>query len=181
MTRGSEPKLTAGVLTTLTVTALILLTSLFTFTRADEPLPNVAASLGLKILSLQKQFAGKPEGITIFVLGDTNVAKAFLTYVDQSVGTMRVARVLSGDDLPAERPDVLFIGDKDKVQEAVKYTRGKGVLSMARTEKFIPQGVTLTVYLGHTGTPEISVNMSGALLEGVEVNPATLKVARVAR
>ncbi len=181
MTRGSEPRLTAGVWTTLTVTALILLTSLSTLTRADEPLPNVAASLGLKILSLQKQFAGKPGGITIFVLGDNNVARAFLSYVDQSVGNMRLAKVLSGDQLPAEKPDVLFIGDKDKVQEAIKYTRANAVLSMARTEKFIPQGVTLTVYLGQGGAPEITVNMSGALLEGVEVNPATLKVARVAR
>ncbi len=179
MTRSSKPKLSARVWAT--VTASVLLTSLFTWSRADEPLPNVAASLGLKILSLQKQFAGKPEGITIFVLGDNNVAKAFLSLAEQSIGTMRLARVLSGDELPPEKPDILFIGDKDKVQEAIKYTRANGVLSMARTEKFIPQGVTLIVYLGQAGRPEISLNMSGALLEGVEVNPATLKVARVAR
>jgi hypothetical protein len=179
MTRSSEPQLPARFW--ITVTASILLTCLLTPTRADEPLPNVAVSLGLKILSLQKQFASKPQGITIFVLGDSNVAKAFLSYVDQSVGTLRLAKVLSGDQLPTEKPDVLFIGDKDKVQDAVKYTRANGVLSMARNEKFISQGVTLNVYLGQAGTPEISVNMSGALLEGVEVNPATLKVARVAR
>jgi hypothetical protein len=165
-----------------TVTAILVIsTSIFTLTRADEPLPNVAASLGLKVLSLQKQFAAKPEGITIFVLGDNNVAKAFLSWVDRSVGTMRLAKVFSGEELPAEKPDILFIGDKDKVEEAVRYTRAHGVLSMARTEKFIPQGVTLTVYLGQAGNPEITLNMSGALLEGVEVNPATLKVARVAR
>jgi len=154
---------------------------LFTWIRADEPLPKVAASLGLKILSLQKQFAGKPEGITIYVLGDSNVAKAFLSYVNQNVGTMRLARVLSGDGLPADKPDILFIGDKNKVQEAIKYTRANGVLSMARNDRMISQGVTLIVYLGAEGTPQISLNMSGALLERVEVNPATLKVARVAR
>jgi len=157
------------------------LVSVFTLTRADEPLPNVAASLALKIISLQKQFATKPEGVTIFVLGDNNVAKALLPYVDQSVGTMRLAKVLSGDGLPTIKPDILFIGDKTKVQEAIRYTRANGVLSMARSEKFIPLGVTLTVYLGQAGKPEITLNMSGALLEGVDVNPATLKVARVAR
>jgi hypothetical protein len=150
-------------------------------TKADEPLPGVAASLGLKIVSLQKRFSGKPEGVTVFVLGDENVARSFLTYVNKNIGTMREARVESGDQLPAEKPDILFIGDKNKVQEAVRYTRANGVLSMARNEKFIPQGVTLTVYLGPSGTPSISVNMSGAVLEGVEVNPATLKVARVTR
>jgi len=161
--------------------AAVLLTLLLTVTKADEPLPNVAASLGLKILSLQKQFAAKPEGVTIFVLGDNNVAKALLPYVDRSVGTMRLAKVLSGDELPTTKPDILFIGDKNKIHEAIRYTRANGVLSMARTERFIPQGVTLTVYLGKAGQPEITLNMSGALLEGVEVNPATLKVARVAR
>jgi len=179
MTRSPEFRLPAGVWTT--VTATVLLISLFSLTRADEPLPNVAASLGLKIISLQKRFAVKPEGVTVFVLGDDNVAKAFLSYVNQSVGTMRVAKVVSGDELPAEKPDILFIGDKNRVQEAIKYTRANGVLSMARNEKFIAQGVTLTVYLAPSGTPSVSVNMSGALLEGVEVNPATLKVARVAR
>jgi len=179
MIRISEPRLRFRVLATVTVA--VLLASLFTLTRADEPLPNVAASLGLKILSLQKQFAAKSDGITIYVLGDNNVAKAFLAYVDQNVGTMRLAKVLSGDELPADKPDILFIGDRNKVQDAIKYTRANGVLSMARTEKFIPQGVTLTVYLGESGKPEITLNMSGALLEGVEVNPATLKVARVAR
>lgn len=179
MTRSSELRLPVRLCAT--ATAFVLVTCLFTLTRADEPLPNVAASLGLKILSLQKQFAAKSDGITIFVLGDSNVAKAFQSYLNQNVGTMRVAKVLSGDELPADKPDILFIGDKDKVQEAIKYTRANGVLSMARTEKLIPQGVTLIVYLGEAGKPEITLNMSGALLEGVEVNPATLKVARVAR
>ncbi len=179
MTRSFQLRLRARVWGT--ATASVLLICLFTWIRADEPLPNVAASLGLKILSLQKQFAGKPEGITIFVLGDNNVAKAFLAYLNQNVGTMRLAKVLSGDELPAEKPDILFIGDKNRVQEAIKYTRANGVLSMARTDKMISQGVTLIVYLGEAGRPEISLNMSGALLEGVEVNPATLKVARVAR
>lgn len=179
MTRSSD--LRSAVRVWAIVIAFVLLASLFKPTRADEPLPNVAASMGLKILSLQKQFAAKPQGITIYVLGDNNVAKAFLTYVDHSVGTLRVAKVQSGDDLPAEKPDILFIGDKNKVQEAIKYTRANGVLSMARSEKFIPQGVTLTVYLGQAGDAQVTLNMSGALLEGVDVNPATLKVARVAR
>ena len=92
MTRSSELRLPVRLCAT--ATAFVLLTCLFTLTRADEPLPNVAASLGLKILSLQKQFAAKSDGITIFVLGDSNVAKAFQSYLNQNVGTMRVAKVL---------------------------------------------------------------------------------------
>jgi hypothetical protein len=150
-------------------------------TRADEALPHVTVSTGLKIISMQRQFSVKPEGITVYVLGDSNVAKAFLAMTNQQFGTMKLAKVLSGEDLPAEKPDVLFIGDRNKADQAIKYTRENKVLSMARTDRLITKGVTLTIHASADGSTLISMNMSGALLEGIDVNPATLKVARVAK
>jgi hypothetical protein len=161
--------------------ALVMSLCLSVLTRGDDALPQVAVTYGLKVISLQRQFSAKPDGITIYVLGDANVAKAFQTQVNQTIGAMKVAKVLSGDELPSERPDVLFIGDKDKVDQAVLYTRQYKVLSMARNEKLLPRGVTLVVSANREGDTQISMNMSGALLEGVQVNPATLKVVRVAK
>jgi hypothetical protein len=149
--------------------------------RGDEALPNVTVSTGLKIISMQKQFSGKSEGITVYVLGDNNVAKAFQAVTEQQFGSMKLARVLFGEDLPAEKPDVLFIGDRNKADQAIKYTRENKVLSMARSDRLIPKGVTLTIYTSPDGGTVITMNMSGALLEGIDVNPATLKVARVAK
>jgi len=148
---------------------------------ADDAMPNIVVSVGLKVLSMQKQFSGKPEGITVFVLDDANVAKAFQASVNTTVGSMKVARVLSGSELPTEKPDVLFIGGRDKVEAAIAYTRTQKVLSMARSDRLISKGVTLTVYQTPDGKAQITMNMSGALLEGVDINPATLKVASVAK
>ncbi|HXK59569.1 MAG TPA: YfiR/HmsC family protein [Acidobacteriota bacterium] len=173
-------RLLRGLCARQVLAGLVLFFCLFVWTRGDEPLPNVAVSLGLKILSLQKQFADKPDGISIYVLGDPNVAKAFSTYEGRYVGSLRLAKVISGDDLPAEKPDVLFVGDKNKVADAVRYTRANKVLSMARNERYIEQGVTLTIYIAR-GQTQISMNRTGAVLEGVDINPATLKVARVTR
>lgn len=162
-----------------TVVALSMVT--WNAALADEALPHIVVSVGLKILSMQKQFNGRPDGITVFVLDDANVAKAFQASINAPVGTMKVARVLSGSDLPTEKPDVLFIGGKEKLEAAVAYTRSQKVLSMARNDKFISRGVTLTVYQTPDGKPQITMNMSGALLEGVDVNPATLKVAKATK
>jgi len=138
-------------------------------------------SYGLKVISLQRQFSSKSEGITVYVLGDSNVAKAFQNHINETYGTMKLAKVLSGDELPEDPPDVLFIGDKDKVDQAILYTRQNKVLSMARNDRLLTRGVTLVVSATRDGDTQISMNMSGAVLEGVQVNPATLKVVRVAK
>ena len=144
---------------------------------ADDALPKLAVPLGLKIISLQKRFGSKPEGITVYVLSDAGVAKAFQSEVDRTVGTMKLSKVLSGDTLPEEKPDVLFVGDRSRIDEVLRYTRNNKVLSMARNEKFAAQGVTLAVFQDAYGKLAVTMNMSGAALEGIEVNPATLKVA----
>ena len=165
----------------LTFAALVLMLCFCLPSRGDDALPHVAVSYGLKVISLQRQFSGKPEGITVFVLGDSNVAKAFQNHVNEMYGSMKLARVFSGDELPEEPPDVLFIGDKNKVDQAVLYTRQNKVLSMARNDRLLSRGVTLVVSATREGDTQISMNMSGAVLEGVQINPATLKVVRVAK
>jgi hypothetical protein len=139
--------------------------------------PAIAATLVIKLAAFEKTLSSGGD-LQIYVLGDSKVANELQKGVGSAVGQARLARVLSGSDLPAARPSILFVGSAAKLQETVSYTRTQKILSVTAQPELVQRGVTLGVGIGNDGKPKVLLNLSSTVEENLSWNPAVMKIAK---
>lgn len=135
--------------------------------RTTAPLPELKASIILRIIELERNISELDRGLTIYVLSAPNLAKALKKLEGKSVGETTLAEVSSGDELPAARPDVLFVGTSRKLNEVKAYTRKNRVLSITDRADVFQRGVSVSI-LTENRRPKISLNPSASMEEGLE-------------
>lgn len=146
------------------------------FAGSDEAPPKVIAALLIKLIPFEKNISGSSQDITIFVLGAPAVANELQAGVGKSLGKAKLARIDQGDELPAEKPAVLYVGDPAKVSEATQYSRTNKILSITGIPELVNKGVSLGIGV-EGGKPKILLNLSTSVSEGLDWNPAIMKVA----
>ncbi|MFH2037016.1 MAG: YfiR family protein [Candidatus Zixiibacteriota bacterium] len=145
----------------------------------DKPAPaNVAADMTTKLLKMENK-TSQAGDITIYVMGDPDVAAILEELIGMEIGKSKIDKITMGDDLPKTKPTVLFIGDESKVDKAVEYTRAEKILSVTGIPNLISKGVSLGIGISETLNFKIIINLPASNQEGLDWNPAILKLATV--
>ena len=95
------------------------------------------------------------------------------------IGQANIKNVESGNNLPSTTPSILFVCDKSKVDEAIKYTQDNKILSATNLPDLVTGGVTLGFGVGDDNKPKILLNINSSAKEGLNWNPAIMKVAQI--
>ena len=123
---------------------------------ANAP-PPVAAALTLKVAAELKKGIG------------TRIGEATLTYVE------------SGDTLPDYIPSLLYMGEGCDLFKALAYTRNHEIMSVTHIDDYSSRGVTVCLGVGQDGKPQIILNLTSTVEEGLSWNPAIMKVAKTVK
>jgi hypothetical protein len=138
----------------------------------DTPPANLQAAIIMKLLPYYTNLGDGP--FTIHVIGDSAVANEFKSkWQGKAAGKATLNAVTEGDT-PDAGAKVIYVG-KDVVA-AIAHSQGNQVLSVTGNAKFVADGVTLGIGI-EAGKPKILLNLSSSKAEGVNWNPAILKVA----
>lgn len=138
------------------------------------PIPgNVAARLLVKVIEFEKNISKKD--ITIYVQGAPEVANELKKFVGQA----GITEVVSGSSLPESKPTIFFISNAGYLADAIKYTQDNKVLSVSNYPAFVTSGITLGLGVGEDNKAKILLNVKSSEKEGLDWNPAIMKVAQI--
>ncbi|MDJ0841768.1 MAG: YfiR family protein [Acidobacteriota bacterium] len=140
---------------------------------ADSAPASLQAALILKLLPFYTNLGNKE--FKIHVIGAPDVAKNLKGMVGNMAGKAKLVEVTQSDGLPSGSVDVVYVG-KD-VAAGTQYSKENGVLSITGNPDLIEQGVTLGIGLENK-KPKIYLNLKSSKAEGVDWNPAILKLAK---
>jgi hypothetical protein len=133
--------------------------------------PNLQAALLMKLLAFYTNLGADP--FTIHVVGAPAVASELKKFVGKNAGKATLNGVTEGDAPPAG-PKVIYVGKN--VPDLISHTQSNQVLSVTGDPAFVPQGVTLGISV-EGKKPKILLNLTSSKNEGINWNPAILKVA----
>jgi hypothetical protein len=133
------------------------------------------AALFLKLLAFDKNIASSGS-VTIYVIGAPEFAVEMKKTEGKPVGTATLGKVIEGDGVPAEKPSVIYIGSDAKLSEIIAYTKSNKILSITGNPALVSKDVSLIVGISES-KPKIMLNLSSSKDEGIDWNPAILKVA----
>jgi len=160
------------------LTALILLLSTAQpgFSEDIEAAPApLQAALFLKLLAFDKNIATSGT-VSIYVVGSPEFAAEMKKAEGKPVGTATLGKISEGTAVPAEKPSVIYLGSDASITELLAYTKGNKVLSITGNPALVSKDVSLGVGTSG-GKPKIMLNLSASKDEGIDWNPAILKVA----
>ncbi len=156
----------------LTVSLLVVFNGLLTAQVNEAPAP-IAAALLVKVIGFEKNISAGD--ITIYVLGSGSMASE----LKKVIGQANIKSVQSGNSLPSSKPSILFVTDDGKTDVTTKYTQENKVLSATNIPDLVSKGVTLGFGVGSDNKPKILLNVTSSAEEGLDWNPAIMKVAQI--
>ncbi len=143
---------------------------------ADDAPAAITAPISVKILALENSVSSKGD-VSIYIMGGSqDIIDAFKSGIGTKIGGSVLKKVTSGSDLPSETPTILFVGDAGSVDKAVKYSRSKKIISLTNKVALVAKGVTLGI-AAEGGKPKILLNLSSSSEEGLNWQPAIMKIA----
>ena len=144
-----------------------------------EDLGNAPAALQaaifLKLLAFNNNISSGG-AITIYIIGSNDFATEMKKAEGKAVGGAIVGKVVEGTGVPSEKPSVIYIATESSLAEILAYTKGTKILSITGNLDLVSKGVSLIVGTSG-GKPKIMLNLSSSKEEGIDWNPAILKVA----
>jgi hypothetical protein len=144
----------------------------------NEAPSNITAAFIIKLAGFEKNISGSAGDITIYVLGAADVANELKKGIGKSIGSATIQNIEAGSNLPTVKPSILHVGDASKSQEAMQYTRANKILSTTGKPDLVQEGITLGIGVGEDGKPKILLNLTSSVEEGLDWNPAIMKVAK---
>jgi len=146
--------------------------------QTTETPPDVAAPLIIKLAGFEKNISGSGKDLSVYVMGSPSMYEVMGNMIGTKIGNSTIANVMSGSDLPIIQPAILYLGDPSKIDDAVKYTRSKQILSVSGIPDLVNTGITLGIGIGDDGKPSVLLNMTSSKEENLVWNPAILKIAK---
>ncbi len=136
---------------------------------------EIQAALTLKLLTFHEKLASSGD-ITIYVVDGSEYAQALKKAIGKPIGSSKLSSVIEGDDVPKQKPAVVYLGNSSKLDDILSYCRTNGTLSITGNPELISKGVTLGFGVSNE-KPKVMLNLSSSKLENIDWNPAILKVA----
>jgi len=140
---------------------------------------KVQAAVFVKALAFNKGLAAGGD-ISIHVVDSPEFATAMKKGIGTAVGKARIGAVTEGNGLPAEKPAVVYLGDASRRDEIIQYTRANKIMSITGLPDQVQKGITMGVGILRD-KPKIILNLSSSREEGIDWNPALLKIAAVTK
>lgn len=161
-----------------TLSLLLGLTAQPTFSEdiGIAPIP-IQAAIFLKLMEFDKNISSGGT-ITIYVVGSPDFAAAMKKAEGKAVGAATIGKVIEGTGVPTEKPSVIYIGSESVLSQLQTYTSTNKVLSITGNPELVAKGVSMSVGISD-GKPKIMLNLSASKDEGIDWNPAILKVATI--
>ena len=148
------------------------------YSQTAETPPDVAAPLIIKLAGFEKNLSGSGKDLSIYIMGSPSMYAVMGNMIGTKIGNSTIANVMSGSDLPIIQPAILYLGDSSKIEDAVKYTRSKQILSVSGIPDLVNNGITLGIGIGDDDKPSVLLNMASSKEEKLVWNPAILKIAK---
>jgi hypothetical protein len=136
---------------------------------------TLQAALFLKLLPFDKNIVSTG-AVTIYVANAPEFAAEMKKAEGKLVGSAVISKVIDGKGVPTEKPSVLYIGSESGLKELVAYTKENKVLSISGKPDLSSKDISLFVGISNE-KPKILLNLSASKDEGIDWNPAILKVA----
>jgi hypothetical protein len=156
---------------------LVGISSLLSAEDIDVAPPKLQAGLFVKLLAFNKGLASGGD-ISIHVMGSPEFAAAMKAGIGKAVGQARISAITEGNSLPTEKPEVIYVGSASMTDTVVEYTRANHIMSITGRPDQVEKGVTLGVGV-LAGKPRILLNLWSSREEGIDWNPAVLKISTV--
>ncbi|MEE4356127.1 MAG: YfiR/HmsC family protein [Desulfococcaceae bacterium] len=164
-----------------TVYCLLLFMAVFyspAFSAEYQKAPlDIQVTLFSKLFLFNNHFI-RGEEITVYVLDSPEFAAEFRKSVGKKIGKAEITSVQEGKELPSEKPSVIYLGNPDKTDALVRYTRSHKVLSITGHPSLIAKGITLGVGV-YGQKPKILFNPLSSEKEGMDWNPVILKIVEM--
>ncbi len=159
-----------------TLITLFAIVVIFATVYAQKPAPaNIAAALTVKIAGFNKNISGD---VSIYVVGSDAIAAELKKAIGKSIGAGTLKAVETGSGAPSSKPSIIFISNAGAVDAITKYSRANKVLTVTNDPGIVSSGATLGVVVGDDGKPKILLNLTSSVEEGIDWNPAIMKVAQ---
>ena len=142
---------------------------------AEELPAKLQVALMQKIIAMENNLAAKQE-VSIYVLDAPKILRLLEREVGLQLGSSKLVKVDTGTTVPEEKYDVIYIGSSAKEKHAVEYAIENQVLTLYP----IIEGMNNIGSLGlgiKSGRPTFLLNIGQSRAEGLDWNPAILKVS----
>jgi hypothetical protein len=163
---------------TILVVALSLLLGLLALpSKADDTaLPaRLNAALTLKIASYELHLSNQKH-ISILVLNDLELSKYLKERIGTKIGNSTLSYVNHDSDINNYTPDIIFVGQQNKLNNTLSYAHKNKVLTITKGKKLALSGVVLTLY-DDEGIPGIILNLGASKENDLTWNPEILNFA----
>jgi len=150
------------------------------FTQTNEAPPDVAAAMLVKVIAFESNVSKEKE-VTIYVLDAPEVIGELKKGIGKPIGKSTLSAVDSGSVLPVNVPSLLYIGSEAHLDSAMQYTQAHQIPSVTGNPELVKKGVALGFGVGSDNKPKIFLNLSASVKEGLEWNPAILKIAKTVK
>ncbi|HDQ44321.1 MAG TPA: DUF4154 domain-containing protein [bacterium] len=138
---------------------------------------DVAAAMLVKVAEFERNLSDGRD-IQIYVMAAPEVAAELKKGIGSLIGKSTLRGVESGAGLPSTKPSILYVESASEVDRVLGYTRSQKILSATGNPDLVEKGITLGFGVGDDGKPKIVLNTVGSVQEGLDWNPAILRIAR---
>ncbi len=153
---------------------LLVITS-FTVKAASLPLSaNLQAVLLAKILMYEKTYKNS-SGVSVYVVNAPPISEAFSKLIGESTDHIGIKTVLSGDNLPEERYDLIYLNDLSLVAEAKKYASKHRSVLVTGKKQLVEEGITLGTS-AENGRPKFYLNLTASFSADLDWEPKVLSI-----
>ncbi|OQX28128.1 MAG: hypothetical protein BWK80_01595 [Desulfobacteraceae bacterium IS3] len=139
--------------------------------------PQIQAALFLKLFAFNNDI-NKAEHVSVHVIDAPDFAEEMKKAVGRAIGASKLTEVNESPDLPSSKPSVIYIGNPEKFDKVKTYSSENKVLTITGIPELVEKGVTLGI-ASFDGKPKILLNISASESEGVNWNPAIMKISTV--
>ncbi|HPN37478.1 MAG TPA: YfiR/HmsC family protein [Melioribacteraceae bacterium] len=153
---------------------VLILVSNVNFAQKEVP-ANQVVPLTIKVLALNKSLKGN---IKIYVLGNDAIANELKKNIGNTIVAATISAVDAGSDIPAGKYDIIYVCNASKVNAAKSYAKQHKSLTITNIPTLAFEGITLGFGLDDDKKQIIFLNLSSSSEQGMEWNPAIMKVAQ---
>ena len=141
--------------------------------------PNMQATLLSKILLHERQYR-RQQTISVFVLGDPQIALAFKQLIGKETEHIKIASVSIGDTLPQQKYDVVYFNDEQYLADVIAYGKNNSIVTATGIPKLVEKGVTLGTGT-EKGRPRFYLNLRTSFATDLEWDQKVLNIVKVYR
>ncbi len=153
---------------------VLILVSNVNFAQKEVP-ANQVVPLTIKVLALNKSLKGN---IKIYVLGNDAIANELKKNIGNTIVAATISAVDAGNDIPTGKYDIIYVCNASKVNAAKNYAKQHKSLTITNIPTLAFEGITLGFGLDDDKKQIIFLNLSSSSEQGMEWNPAIMKVAQ---